>query len=149
MFIWIMLALALIWVGLAVWGYTSDKATKERNKRPTVDNTKEKAKLEQVRKETNDYLRTQGYSPKITVKGSVKPPKQKQYTSTSTAARTQTSKSRANNDDYNNSFLGSTAFLQTNNDSDSGRCYGGGHGGGHSGGHDTGGSDGGGSISCD
>jgi len=153
MFIWIMLALALIWVGLAVWGYTSDKATKERNQRPVVDNTKEKAKLEQVRKETNDYLRTQGYSPKINVTkievNKTVPSKKKNYSSSSVAARTQTSKSRANNDDYNNSFLGSTAFLQTNNDSDSGRCYGGGHGGGHSGGHDTGGSDGGGSISCD
>ncbi|QEG04307.1 hypothetical protein [Bacillus phage BC-T25] len=191
MFIWIMLALALIWVGLAYWGHKKD--TKKEQLQTQKVNSKaiviEKAtvnttqvnenlaqqmqnNLDEFKKESSAFLRKQGEKPSPTVKEQTKTftshaVSAKNYKATSVAARKQTSTSTAsrntsrnrNDDDYNNNFLSTTAFLQTNNDNDSGRCYGGGHsqshhdtggsGGGYNGGHDSGGSDGGGSVSCD
>lgn len=136
MFIWIMLALAAIWVGLAIWGYLDTQKPKQKKveikKTEKVDKSKER--LEQVRKETNDYLRTQGYSPTIRVNsGSVKTPTSnsvsaKDYKATSVAARKQTSTStssrstsRDRNDDDYNPGLTFGALSSTYTDDDSSR----------------------------
>ncbi|AEW47075.1 hypothetical protein BCP78_0068 [Bacillus phage BCP78] len=134
MFIWIMLILAAIWVGLAIWGYLDTQKPKQKKveikKTEKVDKGKER--LEQVRKETNDYLREQGY--KSTVHVSSGAPKTftststptKKYESTSVAARKQTSTSTPsrstsrdrNDDDYNPGWtFGALSSTYTDDDS--------------------------------
>ncbi|ALA13073.1 hypothetical protein TSARBOMBA_234 [Bacillus phage TsarBomba] len=178
MFIWIMLLLAAIWVGLAIWGYLDTQKPKQKKveikKAEKVDKGKES--LEKAKKEANDYLRTQGYSPTLHVSsGSVKTPTSssisaKNYKATSVAARKQTSTSTSsrntsrdrNDDDHSSGLMFGALGSTYSDDSSSNKCYGGYNhshhdsgsshgGGGYSGGHDSGGSsgsDGGGSF-CD
>ncbi|ALA07653.1 hypothetical protein BC01_069 [Bacillus phage BC01] len=134
MFIWIMLALLVIWVGLAIWGYLDNQKPKQKKVeiKKTEKADKGKERLEQVRKETNDYLREQGY--KSTVHVSSGTPKTftststpaKKYESTSVAARKQTSTSTPsrntsrdrNDDDYNPGWtFGALSSTYTDDDS--------------------------------
>ncbi|UGO47812.1 hypothetical protein MCCARTNEY_238 [Bacillus phage vB_BanH_McCartney] len=162
MFIWIMLALAAIWVGLAIWGYLDNQNPKQKKvevkKTEKVD--KGKTSLEKTKQEANAYLREQGYKSTVHISSgtsrtftATSAPSKKRSDS-SVAARKQTSTSTPsrntsrdrNDDDYNSGLTFGALGSTYSDDSSSNKCFGGGYN--HSN-NDSGGSDGGGSISCD
>ncbi|UGO49323.1 hypothetical protein EMILIAHAH_237 [Bacillus phage vB_BanH_Emiliahah] len=160
MFIWIMLALAAIWVGLAIWGYLDNQKPKEQKKVEIKKVDGGKANLEKTKQEANAYLREQGYKSTVHISSgtsrtftATSAPSKKRSDS-SVAARKQTSTSTPsrntsrdrNDDDYNSGLTFGALGSTYSDDSSSNKCFGGGYN--HSN-NDSGGSDGGGSISCD
>lgn len=160
MFIWVMLALAAIWVGLAIWGYLDNQKPKEQKKVEIKKVDGGKANLEKTKQEANAYLREQGYKSTVHISSgtsrtftATSAPSKKRSDS-SVAARKQTSTSTSsrntsrdrNDDDYNSGLTFGALGSTYSDDSSSTKCYGGSH-------HDTGSSHstggGGGSFSCD
>jgi len=137
MFMWIMLLLAAIWVGLAIWGYLDNQKPKKKKVEIKVEIKKVdkgKESLEKAKQEANTYLSEQGYKSSIHVSAST--PKtftstatpSKKFTDSSVAARKQTntstssrSTSRDRYDDDYNSGLTFGALNSTYTDDDSSR----------------------------